>query len=152
MQHNVLHLEIELNLSILWVWQLKIGPQSKKWSETVITSFWTSCAKLSCDHLIFDPGPKYSKCNYSFHWKLKGDRALILTYLDSQMAIFNFGHLQLVNWGQSWTENCNLGYIPCLCKNSSFPKCFKYVFVQLWKTIRGQNFSSTWRSLLELLP
>ena len=66
-----------------------------------------------------------AKGNYSFHWKLRRVRALILIYLDSQLAIFDFGHLQGVNWGQSWTKNSNV-YIPCLCKNSSFSKCFKY--------------------------
>ena len=29
-----------------------------------------------------------------------GDRALILTNLDSPMAIFDFGHLQGVNWSK----------------------------------------------------
>ena len=36
--------------------------------------------------------------------------ALILTNLNSLMAIFDFRHLQGVNWGQSWTKNSNFGY------------------------------------------
>ena len=56
---------------------------------------------------------------------IKGDRALILTYLDSQMAIFYFDHLQGANWGQSWTKNGDFEYIPCLCKSSSFSKYFR---------------------------
>ena len=57
---------------------------------------------------------------------LKGDRAFILTYLDGHIVIFDFSHLQEVNWCQSWTKNSNFGYIPCLCKISSFSKCFKW--------------------------
>ena len=34
-QHKVLHLKIQLILSILRVWHLKIGPKTKKWSEIV---------------------------------------------------------------------------------------------------------------------
>ena len=34
-QHEVLNLEIQLILSILWVWHLKIGPKSKKLSENI---------------------------------------------------------------------------------------------------------------------
>ena len=40
------------------------------------------------------------------------------TYLDNQMPIYDFGHLQRVNWGQSQTKNSNFGY----CKNLSFSK------------------------------
>ena len=58
--------------------------------------------------------PNRAKSNYSFHWKLKENRTLILTYLDSQMAIFDFGYLQVVNWVKVSTKNWNFGYIPCL--------------------------------------
>ena len=34
-QHEVLNLEIQLILSILWVWHLKIGPKSKKLLESI---------------------------------------------------------------------------------------------------------------------
>ena len=34
-QHKVLYLEIQLLLSMLWVWYLKIGAKSKKLSESV---------------------------------------------------------------------------------------------------------------------
>ena len=52
---------------------------------------------------------------------MKGDRALIWSYLDSQMPLYDFGHLQGVDWGQSRTKNSNFGY----CKNSSSSKFFK---------------------------
>ena len=82
--------------------------------------------------IVLQKSPNRAKSNYIFHWKLKGNRALIFTYLNSQLAFFDFGHLLGVNWGQSWTKNWNFVYIPCLCKNSSFSKCFKIVFVQLY--------------------
>ena len=34
-QLEVVHLEIQLILSIVWVWHLKIGPKSKKMSESI---------------------------------------------------------------------------------------------------------------------
>ena len=34
-----------------------------------------------------------AKVNYTFHLKLKGEWALILTELDNLMAIFDFDHL-----------------------------------------------------------
>ena len=73
-------------------------------------------------HYQFMPkkSPNRAKSYYIFHWKLKRDRALILNYLDNHLAIF--GHLHGINWGQSWTKNWHFVYIPCLCKNSSFPK------------------------------
>ena len=107
----------------------------KKWSQTTIRGFWRSGANLSCDLSIYGPvpisqsypktSPNRAKSNYSFHWKLKGDRALILNYLDSQLAVFYFGELQGVMWGQRWTKNWQFVYISCLCKNLSFPKCLK---------------------------
>ena len=103
----------------------------------MLRGLWKSRANLSCDLLIFDPGPitpnvpeispNRAKSNYSSHWKLNGDRASILTYFESQLAIFDFGHLQGVNWGQSWPKTGTLCTSPvcCLCKNSSFSKYFK---------------------------
>ena len=44
---------------------------------------------------------------------------MIWTYLDSQMPIYDFGHLPGVNWGESRTKNSNY------YKNSSFSKSFK---------------------------
>ena len=38
--------------------------------------------------------PNRAKSYDSFQWKLKGDRALILIYLDNLMAIFDFDYLQ----------------------------------------------------------
>ena len=40
--------------------------------------------------IVPEKSPNKAKSNYSFHRKLKGDRALILNYLDSQLAIFDF--------------------------------------------------------------
>ena len=98
-QHKVLSLEIQLILSILWLWHLKISAKSKKIIKKSVKND-TCGAKLSCQHLIFDhepvstqKSPYSAKVNYSFHWKLKADRALILTDLDNLMAIFNFGNL-----------------------------------------------------------
>ena len=34
-QQEVLHLEIQLILSILWVWHLKMGPKSKEFAESI---------------------------------------------------------------------------------------------------------------------
>ena len=75
---------------------------------------------VSCDLLIFDPGstctPKKAQMEQKViivfieNWK---ERALILTDFNSWMArsfseffsLFEFGHLQGFNWGQSWTKN-----------------------------------------------
>ena len=57
---------------------------------------------------------------------MKGDRVLILIYLDSSMPIFDFGHLQEVNWGQSQATNSNLGTVKTLCKSLSFSKSFDW--------------------------
>ena len=130
-------MEIQLILSILCVWHIKIGLKSKNWSESMIRGFWKSGVNLSCDPLTLDfwplahypivlqKIPNRAKGNCSFHWKLKKDRALISTYLDSQLAIFDSSHLQGIYWGQSSTKNWNFMFISCLCKNSSFSECFK---------------------------
>ena len=47
---------------------------------------------------------------------------MIWSYLDSEMPIYDFGHLQGVNWDQSQNKNSNFGY----CKNSTFSKSFKW--------------------------
>ena len=66
-----------------------------------------------------------AKGNYSFHWKLEGNRALILNGLDSMMTISDFGHVQEVNWVKVDPKTQNLGK-SCHCKNSSSSKCFKW--------------------------
>ena len=76
---------------------------------------------------------------------------MILNYLNSQLAIFDFGHLQGVNWGQSWTKNWNFVYISCLCKNWVTQNAWNSICTTM-RTTCGQNFSSVWCWLLELLP
>ena len=58
-----------------------------------------------------EKNPNSAKVNYSFHGKLKGDRTLILTGLESLMAIFDFGYLYGVTRGQGWTKNSNFGLV-----------------------------------------
>ena len=126
-------------LSILWVRHLKIDPKSNKWSESIIPIFHPLCVALKTRSKVkqmvwknntyyqFVPkkSPNRAKRDYCFHWKLKGNGALFLIYLDSQMAIL-FGSSSGLNWGQSWTKKWNFMYIPCICKNSYFSKCFNY--------------------------
>ena len=50
-------MEIQWILPILWLWHLKLGPKSEKLSESIIRGFWKTGANLSCDLMIFDPGP-----------------------------------------------------------------------------------------------
>ena len=116
---------------------------------------------------IFDPVPicirnslNRAKSNYGFHWKLKVDRAFILIDLDSLMAIFDFCHLQ----GQIF-DFCHLQgqLLPKLDQKLKFwvrPVSVKIrvsqnalnVICITMRTTSGQNISSIWRSLLEVLP
>ena len=115
-----------------FVWHLKTGPKSKKWSESIRRIFSKRGTNVNCALLIFVPRstahlqpkkiPNRTKSNYSFHWKLNGNRTLILAYLDSSMAIFDFGYLQGVYWGQSWTKNSNFGCIPSMFKIEFFQR------------------------------
>ena len=87
-------MEIQLILSILCVWHLKIGLKSKKMVTKYNKGLLKKWCKLKLSPYDLRPlahyptvpkkSPKRAKSNYSFHWKLKGDRALILTYSDSQ--------------------------------------------------------------------
>ena len=70
--------------------------------------------------------PNSAKVNYGFHWKLKGDRALILTDLESLMAIFDFDHLQRVQIGVKVEPKTQTLDKSCHCKNLSSSKCFKW--------------------------
>ena len=90
--------------------------------------------------------PNSAKVNYSFHWKLKGDWALIFTDLDSLMAIFDFGHFQGANWGQSWNKNSNITVKILVLQNALNVICTTV------RTTCGQKFSSIRCYLLELLP
>ena len=96
-------------------------------------------------HCPFVPkkSPDRAKSNYSFHWKLKGNRALILTYLDSSMDIFNFSHLQRVYRGKSWVHSV-------FVKIQVLPNALNGI-CKTMRTTCGQNFSSIWRWLLKLL-
>ena len=89
----------------MWVWN-----ELPKLQQLALNKghFWKSGANLSCYHFMFEHEPKQRKFNFSFHWNLKGDRALILTDLDSPIAIFDFGYLG-ANWSQSCTKNSNFG-------------------------------------------
>ena len=80
-------------------------------------------------------------------WK---NKTLILIYLDSQRTSFDLGHLQGVNWGQSWTKNWNFVKISCLCKIQVFQNTLNSICTNM-RTTSGQNFSSIC-CLLELSP
>ena len=93
-----------------------------------------------------EKSPNRAKRNYCFHWKLKGDTALIFIWIAKWLFL---NYLQGVNWDQSWTKNWNFVYIPCL-----FIRVFQNALNSICKTMRttcGQNFSSIWSCLLELL-
>ena len=62
----------------------KISPESKKLSEIIKTD---SKAGKFFAHLHPKKISNRAKSYYSFHWKLKGDRALILIHLDNLMAM-----------------------------------------------------------------
>ena len=87
----------------------------------------------------------------SFQWKLKGDRSLILIYLDNLMVIFDFGHLQEVNWGLTWTENSKLWVLLKFSVKTRAFQNFLNSICTTTRTICGQNVSSIWHCLLKLL-
>ena len=91
--------------------------------EKVLLTYVVSSWSLTLDPFVPEKSPNSSQGNCNSHLKLKGDRALILTDLDSAMVIFDFGHFQGVNRGQIWTKNSNLD--TSFCKNLRFLKCFK---------------------------
>lgn len=117
----------------------------------------------SPDFLIFDPGPNNhldpkkqpsrTKRNYSFHQKLKGYRTLIITYLDISIAIFDFGYLQRVNWGQRWTKKVRLLVHPISVDNHFIQNASNGICIWeiIWNTC-GQNFTSSWCCLPAFLP
>ena len=75
--------------------------------------------------IVPQKSPNRAKSNNIFHWKLKEDRALIFTYLDSQLAFFDFGHLLGVNWGQSWPKTEILFTYPVSVKIRVFQNALK---------------------------
>ena len=76
--------------------------------EKVVLSSAVTSWSLIQGPFVPKNSPNRAKSYYSFHWKLKEDRALILIYLDNMVAIFDFGHLHGVNWCQSWTKNSKI--------------------------------------------
>ena len=123
--------------SILWVRHIIIGPKSSKWSESIIpiTHLYQKKAQIEQNAIIvFIESWKEIRLWFWFIWIAKW---LFLNYL------------QGVNWDQSWTKNWNFVYIPCL-----FIRVFQNALNSICKTMRttcGQNFSSIWSCLLELL-
>ena len=88
-------------------------------AEGGVPTMWAATSwPLTVGPFVPRKKPNRAKGNYSFHWKLKRDRALVLTDLDRQMArfffritLFDFRHLHELNWGQSWTKNSNFGHV-----------------------------------------
>ena len=74
-----------------------------------MSGFWKSGSNLSCDLLIFDPGP----IAHLYPKKAQIKRIVIIFSIESckEIGFFDFGQPQGVHWGQSWTKNSNFGYI-----------------------------------------
>ena len=77
---------------------------------------------LICDAILFagKNSTNIGKSNRVFPGKGRGDRALILTYLDSPVGcgfyrqlliFFDLGHLQGETGGQSYTKSANFGSV-----------------------------------------
>ena len=115
----------------------------KYWNQNVLTNlqniikFWF--LPFVCDPTLF-PGkisPNISNSNCVFPGKGRGDRALILTYLNSPMAkvflhfcliFLDFDHLQGKKGGQSWTKSANFGFVSFLWKL----RFFKFISNNHW--------------------
>ena len=107
---KLIHKHISLNKGLLKKWCYP-----KQWPLHLW--YWV--------HLYPKKGPNRAKSYYCFHWKLKGDRTLRLIYLDNLITIFDFAHLQVVNWGSKLDQKLKtLGDLKILLKNTS-----------LWKNI-----------------
>ena len=72
-------MEIQLILSILWVWHLKKRSKVKKWSETIIRGFLKSGSNLSCGLLIFGPG----LITQSYQKKVQIEQKVIIVFIES---------------------------------------------------------------------
>ena len=113
---------------------------------------------LSGDLLITDPGamcsrkkkPNSAEGNYSFHGRLKGDSASILTNLDSPMPIFYFGYLEGVNWVKL-DQKVKFWVRPVSVKIPVFQNDSNSICTTIRSTC-GQTFSSIWHFLQKLLP
>ena len=73
---------------------------------------------------------------------------MILIHLDNLIVIFDFGHFQEVNWGQ--VEPKTLKTLGNFKKFRFFKNPLNIICTTI-RTTCGQNFSSVWRCLLELL-
>ena len=102
---NVRKHKIDTKDGKTWVWnELRpklIHQHLALFFEKVVLSSAVTSWSLIQGPFVPKNSPNRAKRYYSFHWKLKEDRALILIYLDNIVAIFDFGHLQGVNWCQS---------------------------------------------------
>ena len=109
---NVRKHKIDTKAGKTWVWnELRpklIHQHLALFFEKVVLSSAVTSWSLIQGPFVPKNSPNRAKSYYSFHWKLKEDRALILIYLDNMVAIFDFGHLQGVNWCQSWTKNSKI--------------------------------------------
>ena len=114
---------------ITWVWnELRPKLQQLALNKEHLEKVWLNLAvttwSLTMSPFLPEESPNSTKVNYSFHWKSRRDKVLILTDLDSPMAIFDFGHVQGVNLGQR-PKTQTLGKTGH-CKNLSSSKCFKW--------------------------
>ena len=90
------------------------------------------------DHALFSVKNNQNRASF-FPGKERGDRALILPYLDSPIAkvfswkilIFYFGHFRRKWAGQSWTKSANFGYVPFPKKLAFFEDSWKTAFLSL---------------------
>ena len=75
---------------------------------------------------VSEKKPNRAKSYYSFHWKLKGYRALILTYLDIPMLFLILAVFRCYIGVKVGPKTQTLGTVKILCKNLSFSKSFKW--------------------------
>ena len=99
-----------------------------------MSDFWKVVVKFISDPFIFDPEPictqkSQIQQNYIFHWKLRADRVLILTDLDSPMdkcfpakqllfsiLIFGLFWFSRGNGGSNLDQKCKLDVHPVVVK------------------------------------
>ena len=104
--------------------------------------------------IVPEKSPNRAKSNYNFHWKLKGDRFLILTYLDRELAIwFWFCPSSGGKLGSKFDQKFKLCVHPLSIVSGKI-RVFQNALNSICTTMRtscGQNFSSVWCCLIELL-
>ena len=114
---------------------------------------------MICDPTLFPSknSPNIAKSNHVFPGKMKGHRALILTYLDSLMveifphhclSFFDFGHLWEEMGGQSWSKIwVRLFSIKTQILQTFFKQWFyllEYIFEQGPKNLQKGPFFRCW--------